>query len=120
MSCGLESSPAEISHPISLGQQPGHLADHSGLARYAVQAFTAPQEHEQPRLTRSRGSFRCRTTRRETGSERGEQDAEHPCGLPSLGAGGSEHVGGGLAEVGQTRPADQRVELQPEVPGWTE
>jgi hypothetical protein len=63
--------PPEISHPVSLGQQPGHLADRGGLARYAVQAVTAPREHEQPRLTRSCGSFRCRTTRRETGSERG-------------------------------------------------
>ena len=41
----------------------------------------------------------------------GEQDAEHLGGLPPLGAGGGEHVGGGLAQVGQPHPADQRVEL---------
>ena len=41
----------------------------------------------------------------------GEQDAEHLGGLPPLGAGGGEHVGGGFAQVGQPHPADQRVQL---------
>ena len=41
----------------------------------------------------------------------GEQDAEHLGGLPPLGAGGGQHVGGGLAQVGQPHPAQQRVEL---------
>jgi DNA invertase Pin-like site-specific DNA recombinase len=41
----------------------------------------------------------------------GEQDAQDLGGLPSLGAGGCEDVGGGLAQVGQPHPAHQGVEL---------
>ena len=41
----------------------------------------------------------------------GEQDAEDLGGVPALGAGGGQHVGGGLAQVGQPHPAQQRVQL---------
>ena len=41
----------------------------------------------------------------------GKQDAEHLGGFPPLGAGGGEHVGCGLAQVGQAHPAHERVEL---------
>ena len=41
----------------------------------------------------------------------GEQDAQDLGGLPPLGAGGGEHVGGGFAQVGQPHPAQQGVEL---------
>ena len=41
----------------------------------------------------------------------GEQDAQDLGGVPALGAGGGEHVGGGVAQVGQAHPAQERVEL---------
>ena len=40
-----------------------------------------------------------------------EQDADHLGGVPPLGAGGGEHFGRGLAEVGEAHPAQHGVEV---------
>ena len=101
MSCGLgAAAPLRSAIPFPCGG-PGSRATSptTARARYAVQRSTAPRS-TQPAghpVPRGRSRYRARPwTRRQTAaSERGEQDGDHPCGLPSLGAGGSEHVGGG-------------------------